>query len=85
MQKLYRDLTDSFRRGRGAISPLTFEIRVTSRLNHESERGTSMLLQASGYPHRGRSGDIYILKYILNSIIESHEVLRSLSIETNGK
>ncbi len=79
MQKLYRDLTDSFRRGRGAISPLTFK-RVTSRLNHESEVAL-MLLQASGYPIE-ESGDIYILKTY--STDYRNQKFCIVDIETNG-
>jgi len=79
MQKVYRELTDKFRKQKGIIPHSTFR-KVASKLNRDIDTSL-LLLQASGYPIK-QIGKNYILETYKRDYREERFCV--IDIETNG-
>jgi len=79
MQKVYRELTDKFRKQKGVISSSMFK-KITSKLDEDSKTSL-LLLQASGYPIR-EIGKNYILDTYRKDY--KNQKFCVIDIETNG-
>jgi len=79
MQKIYKELTDKFRKQNGVISHLTFK-KIVSKLK-EDINTSLLLLQASGYPIK-QIGKNYILETYNRDY--KKEKFCVIDIETNG-
>jgi DNA polymerase-3 subunit epsilon len=83
MQKVYKELTNAFRRNSGQLSSASFD-RITSKncTLFEDSDTLFILLQASGYPIIEDDSGGYILKTCLSPINEQRFCV--IDIETNG-
>jgi DNA polymerase-3 subunit epsilon len=79
MQKVYRELTDKFRKQKGVISSSTFN-KIVSKLDEDSKTSL-LLLQASGYPIK-EVGKNYILETYKKDY--KNQKFCVIDIETNG-
>jgi len=79
MQKIYKELTDKFRKQRGIISSSTFN-KIVSKLDEDSKTSL-LLLQASGYPIK-EIGKNYILETYKKDY--KNQKFCVIDIETNG-